>query len=205
MKSPKTLNKWQRIKFLEDLNINTEHSILVKPGEHYLGLIEGYEDVSVRTFKPTNDNKLTPHIPVLSIDKDIKKIDTLLNNGYYCIIALPRIDPKDCLLAGCIYFDGSYITVEYVVGQYTTRKVTHQGMISRRIKSENISYKYNLLLNNLKVPEKYIDLTKLKLLKLQKIINDISGFYPSFSLEFSIYKMPIGNKKDNLIIWEITE
>ena len=125
------LNKFQRIKNVRALGLNTEDSILVTPDSDFVTFFEfiiGLDQVSIRTFFPDNRPGITPHVPIIAI-KDLKaKIEELHNLGLWLIIAKP-IDPADCEFAGAIEKNGFNVYVELAKGPCTTRKVTHEGII----------------------------------------------------------------------------
>lgn len=179
-------NKFERIELLRELGLNTEENILINPEdeeEKYQDFLKKNDTVSLRTFDK-NDSKGSPHFPHVYNCNAKDLILRLQSKGIFCILATP-INPIDCKITGCVLKRGDSLIIEVAYGPYTVRRVTHEQKIDKTfqvINGETTSEELN----------KY-----LHVFKNCKLNNCI--------FEFSIYHHPVGYKKENLIIWEVTD
>jgi hypothetical protein len=182
-------NKYERIQYVRELGFNTEENILVRPTDNssiYKDFIKKYKRISLRTFNDL-DNLVTPHFPILTLDEALIKIPELQHKNIYCIVATP-IDPKDCKFCGAAMKTGLQLFVDIADGPGTVRRVTHDGKIDRRyvLEKEGLKLTDDLELNKC--------LKQFKICLLEECI-----------FEFSWYNHLVGYKKENLIVWEVTD
>jgi len=197
-----SLSKYQKIELVRMIGLNTEDNILIKsihPEERdrlKQFLIEhDLKSVSVRTMSPKGETR-TPHHPIVEF-KDIPNIVTkVLCDGYYAIVATP-IDPKDSLLAGAVMKnDNTYIS-EFARGPCTVRKVTHEGKI-------DIEFEYhhreNCKIGHTDPP--IADLPEYSAI-LAMMSECVKIPFSKCIIELSYYNIPVGHKKERIIIWDI--
>jgi len=185
------MNKYERIKLVRDLGLNTEDNMLVTPATNINDLITfilQLDEVSVRVFDPDHDGRLTPHYPIVKIAELKKTLEKIFINDFYAIVAKP-IDPQFAELAGCIWKETDLMnhksfTIELAKGPCTVRKVTHDGIVDYR-------FYY---------PRQ--EITDERILKMIKTIRDIP--YDNCTFEMSYYSIPVGYQNDNVIVWDIT-
>jgi hypothetical protein len=180
------LNKWDRIQLVRKLDLNTENSILITGPldlTRIMDFIVKKDHVSVRSFNPSDDRVKAPHFPLISVADLREALQLLFSAGFYAILADP-IDPNDAELAGTIWRQETNWHVELANGPGTTRMVTHDNKIdymydypNEDIKDERIIAMINTL-----IPVKYMNCL----------------------YEISYYRIPVGWKHQNIIIWEIT-
>jgi hypothetical protein len=180
------LNKYGRIRFLRNLDVNTEESILVTPDTKSADLdkfIKDLTSVSVRTFEPKLDKIKTPHFPIIKVSELPDILDKVFEGGFHAIVATP-IDPKDCLLAGTIWKQSMGGWIELAKGPCTVRRVTHDSVVD---------YRYNY------PKDRISDENVREMLYAAKRVP-----YENCILEMSYYSIPVGFRKENVIIWDIT-
>jgi len=180
------MNKYERIKFVKDIGLNTEENMLINPNTHpadYLNFLNRFNECSIRTFK---ENELkTPHYPIIDKTDAIKRIKDLQRLNYNIILATP-INPKDCEFAGAALQSESQLVIEIAYGPGTVRRVTHDNQIDKRY----ILGKNEMTDNN----KINMCVRKFRDTKLENVI-----------FEFSWYNKPIGWRHENFICWEITD
>lgn len=177
-------NKYERIKFVRNLGYNTEENILVNTEDtikKYQPFLKKLKHCSIRTFNEF-DSMACPAHPILTKNKAYELIPKLQTQGYNVILATP-INPKDCLFAGATRKTLDELVTEIANGPGTVRRITHEGKVDERYIGSKTS---NLYLNNC--------LSEISNCHLNNVI-----------FEFSYYKNPIGWKKENFIVWEITD
>lgn len=183
------MNKWQRIRLVRQLGLNTEESILIEPEQVSLAktceFISERETFSLRTFN-TNDNSYHPHYPVISKKRLDKVMPELLEKGFSIILA-NCINPKDAEFAGCGYKRGRSVTLEVKYGAVTVRKVTHDGDIDKTIQTG--------LVCGVSTGDRRFDaiIREIRLAPVDECI-----------FEFSWYSFPVGWRKQCMIFWEVT-
>lgn len=177
-------NKYERIDFVKQLGFNTEDNFLIKPThneDHYIDFINEHDYVSIRSFD-NKDSHYSPAYAHVRSNEAKTLISQLQKDNYNVILATP-INPDDCLFAGCVHKTSANVVTEIADGPGTVRRVTHEGVIDRRYYGLNTNDK-NL---------NYC-LQKIKKTPLENVI-----------FEFSYYNTHVGIKKDNFIVWEITD
>lgn len=183
------LNKWQRIRLVRQLGLNTEESILVEPGTSRkipdYKFINSQELFSLRTFN-NNDNSFHPHHPVISKKQLLRLAPKLLRDGFSLIIA-KCVDPKLAELAGCGYKRGKSVTLEVKYGAVTVRKITHDGDIDKTVQTG--------LVCGISTGDKRLDaiIREIRLVPVDECI-----------FEFSWYSAKVGQRRQNMIFWEVT-
>lgn len=181
----KNRNKYERIQFVRDLGFNTEENILIKPTDlsnNYRKFLNDLEKCSLRSFREEFEDFNSPAHPILTKKEAYSIIPKIRKQGYNIILAKP-IDPKDCLFAGAVYKTSKNIVTEIADGPGTVRRVTRDGKIDRSYSAYETDDK-----------------------KLNKCLAEFKNCHlENVIFEFSYYKIPVGYKKQNFIVWEITD
>jgi hypothetical protein len=165
--------------------------MLVKPSVNIhdlLTFILTLNEVSVRAFDPQNEERPTPHYPVVKIADLKNTLYSLFDEGFYAIVAKP-IDPQFAELAGCIWKNEDMMRhksfiIELATGPCTVRKVTHEGIVDYRE-----YYPANTSIDH-------------RVLDMIKVIRDVP--YKNCVFEMSYYSTKVGYQSDNVIVWDIT-
>lgn len=189
------LDKFQRIQFVRKLGLNTEHSILVKrvDSEELHEFIADLPAVSIRTMRSANNTAKEVHFPIVPRAKIFSRIQEVLDMGLWAIVATP-IDPQYAELAGAILVEDDYsLTVELARGPCTVRKVTVEGKIDYSFHYPDVS--------GLSYPER--EYLFPKILRMVEEVHKIP--FNHCIVEISYYSLPVGWKRENVIIWEITD
>lgn len=180
------MNKYQKIRILKDLDLNTEDSVLisdVKDKCPYKGKI------SIRTqWRDEQRQDKTPHVPICDSSEFGMYKKEFLAAGLELIVS-EGIDPKDAALAGCIMRNENNYVVEIAMGPGTVRRVTHRHLIDARYMA------------SLDHPITHNDLVNSALRKVHDAYRD-GVLAEKFIFEFSYYNKPVGYKKQNVIFWE---
>jgi len=180
------MNKYERIKLIRDLGINTEDNILFTPYidvNDLMTFILNMNEVSVRVFDPKKDNRKTPHYPIVKITELRKTLTEIFSQGFYAIVAKP-IDPKDCLLAGTIWKQSLSGWIELAIGPCTVRRVTHDCVVDYRY-----NYPKDIILDD----------------RIKEMLATVKGIrYENCIFELSYYSIPVGWKNEHIIVWDIT-
>lgn len=188
------MNKFERVLLLRHLELNTELSVLIESANDlraeaaFLARLDRY---SVRTFRREAYEVGEPHFPIVSKAEFESSCLPLLEQGYSLMVAEP-VDPADALLAGAILRDGEKFVVEAAVGPGTVRRVTHQGLIDIRLEARRPSEAANPWIQQ----------------ALDELLAAEDRWRPQVDLrdvlyEFSVYRVPIGWRRERVIFWEI--
>lgn len=190
-----TVNKFERIRLVRHLGLNTEDSVLVESRpdlDKHSHFLAGLNRCSVRTFPRASAGHSKPHFPIVTRAEFQSSCVPLLDQGYSLIVAKP-IDPTDATLAGRIVRRPSDFLVEVALGPGTTRRVTHEGRIDQALElsgpdDPRCGTEIAQALNALTAAERRWA-NKLQLTDVQ--------------YEFSAYRRPVGWKDEHIIFWEI--
>lgn len=169
-------------------------------------IISSEKRISIRTFKlPLGSSFKDVFFPNVLIDDSlIEKLIPLLFGGYFLILSSP-IDPQDCLLRGCIHYRGknfferSQFLIEYLEGPGTVRDLEHAE--GKKIKSLEVGFHPG---DWTPLREAFGLIGLLLLSNADRIVSVLSQESKwEFILEWSIYKKPVGIKKECLIFWHL--
>lgn len=191
----RSMNKFERIRLLRHLGLNTEDSVLVESHadlDKHARFLSQLEQRSVRTFLRSGEGRGDPHFPIVTSGEFESACVPLLDQGYALIVAKP-IDPTDATLAGCIERRSSGFLVEVAFGPGTVRRVTHEGSIDQTLE-----------LSGADDPGCGPEIARAlsELTKAESRL--VSGLLRTDVLyEFSVYDHPVGWKNDSVIFWEI--
>lgn len=189
------MNKFDRIRLLRHLGLNTEDSVLIESpsdAERAGAFLSEHDSVSVRTFRPGNGRRGEPHFPIVSHAEFESQCLPLLREGYSLIVARP-IDPANALVAGCIIRRNEDYLLELAFGSGTVRRVTHEGKIDQRLslsgpEDPQATPLHSSALRELATAER----------RWRQRILLLDVLY-----EFSVYRHPVGWKNQPTIFWEI--
>lgn len=180
------MNKYDKIRALRDMNLNTENSFLAVNNNYEL---PKYAYFSLRTqwTNPAKQQK-TPHCPWIKRSRVRKTVKELLKNGLEVIIA-QGINPDNALFAGCVMKKRSVYVVEIAQGLGTVRRVTHDHQIDER----HIVNAFLPRTNNKRVNQ---------VLNTVHSLPELYNAKHDFLLEFSYYNQRVGWKQEPIIFWE---
>ena len=191
----RTVNKFERIRLVRYLGLNTEDSVLVESRadlDKHASFLSRLDACSVRTFPRASEGHSKPHFPIVTLAEFQSACLPLLDQGYALIVAKP-IDPADATLAGRIARRPGDFLVEVALGPGTTRRVTHEGRIDQALElsgpdDPRCGPEIAQALNELNAAERrWAD---------QLQLTDVR-------YEFSAYGHPVGWKDEPIIFWEI--
>lgn len=189
------LNKFERIRLVRYLELNTEQSVLVEDRadlQEHAKFLDRLDRRSVRTYLRAEETYNGPHFPIVSRSEFESNCLRLLDDGYSLIVAEP-IDPADALLAGCIIRRLGEFNIEVAMGPGTVRRVTHEGRVDKALTlsgpdDPECTPEIGRVLNALLAAE-------------ERWRNDIA--LTDILYEFSVYRHPIGWKSEPAIFWEM--
>jgi len=186
----KRLNKFQRVKLLEQWGLNVPESVLYDMGSEIdfaAPIFKRWGNrLSIRTFPPNGSDFGTPYY----FDIDVEEAKTLVPNlmAKYNLVLNEPINPKYAKLAGCIMLEeGRPITVEVARGVgVTVRDVTSGRRIDERYTANRVS--------DIGDPDIREAVSKALQVPRRNII-----------IEFSVYTIDIGLKKEPIIYWDYVD
>lgn len=194
-----SLTKEDKIKLVRRFGLNTETNIVIKTTEpEDLDKLETFVNyhnlskVSIRT-QAIDNSRSTPHYPIIEVKDLFHIVRELVDSGYHAIVATP-IDPKDAVLAGAVLKEGSKFTLEFAIGPYTVRRVTHQGII-------DINLTYDVRTKEVRIIKLYDDLYLINLIEIISQCRKVP--ISECIIELSYYRIPVGHRNNNIIIWDI--
>lgn len=195
--SKRPLNKFERIRLVRALGLNTQDDILVtseRDWQRQQAWLSKYGRFTVRTYQEATERSGTePYFAVIDRHEFEPYRKKFLAEGWKLIIAEP-IDPVDALLAGTILRDGNATEIDIVRGSGSvTRQVTHDGRIDAHVVVRNGELTGDPLLDEA-LDE--IRKTERRWPQLDALRNVI--------YEFSYYNVEVGYKREHAIFWEIT-
>ena len=183
----KKLNKFQRVKLLERWRLNVPESILFDMGSEVDFTDPIFErwgnHLSIRTFPPHGSDFGTPYHFDISIEEAKGLVPTLL--AKYNLVINEPINPKHAKLAGCIMLEEDRpITIEIARGAgVTVRDVTSGRRIDERYTAHKV--------NDIGDPDIKEAVSKALQIPRRNLI-----------IEFSVYSIDIGIKKEPIIYWD---
>lgn len=189
------MNKFERVRLLRHLGVNTENSVLLQSLadiDREAEFLSRFDRYSVRTFQREVDRMGEPHFPVVSRAEFETSCLPLLSQGYCLMVAEP-VDPGDALFAGSLVRSADGFLVEVASGPWTVRRVTHDEQIDVRLEVHHP--------RDIEDPVEIRD-ALLKIAALESrwrsdlILTDVV-------YEFSVYRLPVGWKRERSIFWEI--
>ncbi len=191
------LTKFERIRLVRALGLNTEDDILITSERDWQcrqDWLSRHDRFTVRTFRETIERTgIEPYFAVIGRDEFEPHRKKFLAEGWKLIIAEP-VDPVDALLAGTILRDGDATEIDIVRGSGSvTRQVTHDGRIDAHVVVRIGELTGDPLLDEA-LDE--IRKTERRWPQLDVLRNVI--------YEFSYYNVEVGYKREHAIFWEIT-
>lgn len=186
----KRLNKFQRVKLMEQWGLNVPESVLYNMGSEI-----DFSDpifkrwgnrLSIRTFPPHGSDFGTPYYFDIAVEEAETIVPTLF--AKYNLVINEPINPKHAKLAGCIMLEESLpITVEVAKGGgVTVRDVTSGRRIDERYTVQEVN----------EIADSDIRQAVSKVLKIPR---------RNLIIEFSVYSIDIGIKKEPIIYWDFTD
>jgi hypothetical protein len=185
----KRLNKFQRLRLLEQWGLNIPESILYSMGSEIVFSDPvfrswGYR-LSIRTFPQHGSDYGCPYYFDISVEEAKSLAHSLL--AKFNLVLNEPINPKHAKLAGCIMLEeGRPIVVEVAMGA---------GVIVRDVTSgRRIDEKYTV--------QKVSELADSDI--RQAVSRTLQIPRRNLIVEFSVYTMDIGIKKEPIIYWDFT-
>lgn len=184
------LNKYERVKLLERWGLNVPESVLYDMGskiDFSDPIFKRWgERMSIRTFPPHGPDFGTPYY----FDIPVEEAKTLVPNlmAKYNLVLNEPINPKYAKIAGCIMLEeGRPITVEVARGAgVTVRDVTSGQRIDERYTAHRV--------NEIGDPDIREAVSKALKVPRRNLI-----------IEFSVYTIDIGLKKEPIIYWDYVD
>ena len=184
------LNKYERVKLLEKWGLNVPESVLYDIGskiDFSAPIFQRWGNrLSIRTFPPRGSDFGTPYYFDIPIDKAKILVPALIAK-YHLVINEP-INPKHAKLAGCIMLEENRpIIVEIARGAgVTVRDVTSGQRIDERYTAHRVS--------DIGDPDIREAVSKALQVPRRNLI-----------IEFSIYTIDIGLKREPIIYWDYVD
>lgn len=190
MTSGKKLNKFERVKLLEQWGFNVPESVLYDIGSEIdfsNPIFQRWGNrLSIRTFPSHGSDFSAPYYFDIPIAEAKTLVPTLLTK--YNLVLNEPINPKHAKLAGCIMLEeGRPITVEVARGAgVTVRDVTSGRRIDKRYTAHKVSG----------IGDSDIRAAVSKALQVPR---------RNLIMEFSVYSIDIGLKKEPIIYWDYVD
>ncbi len=191
----RAVNKFERIRLVRYLGLNTEDSVLVESPadlDKHASFLSRLDKFSVRTFLPAADVHGAPHFPIVTRAEFESTCLPLLAQNYSLIVAEP-IDPADASLAGCIERHSGGFLVEVALGPGTVRRVTKEGKIDQSLELSGADDPRC----RPEIAQALRELTKAERHLASELLRT------GVLYEFSAYNHPVGLKAEQIIFWEI--
>ena len=190
MTSRKYLNKFQRVKLLGQWGLNIPGSVLYEMGskiDFSAPVFKRWGNrLSIRTFPPHGSDFGTPYYFDIPVEEAKTLVPTLM--AKYNLVLNEPINPKHAKLAGCIMLEeGRPITVEVARGAGVTVRDVTSG---RRIDERYTARKLN------EIADSDIKEAVSKALQVPR---------RNLIIEFSVYTIDIGLKKEPIIYWDYVD
>lgn len=184
------MNKFERVKLLEQWGLNVPESVLYSMGsdiDFSDPLFERWGNrLSIRTFPTHGSDFGTPYYFDIPIEEAKTLVPSLLNK--YNLVINEPINPKHAKLAGCIMLEEDRpITVEIARGAGVTVRDVTSG---RRIDERYTAHRAN------DIGDSDIREAVSKALQVPR---------RNLIIEFSVYSIDIGIKKEPIIYWDFTD
>ncbi len=192
----KSLTKFERIRLLRQLGLNTQDDILVRSVEDWTrqqNWLQRFDSYTVRTFRPGPVLGREPYFAVISRSEFEAHWRDLLGQGWALVIAA-GVDPKDALLAGTILRQNEVTEVDIVRGSGSVvRQVTHDGQIDSHFTIQEEGLTGNPLIDEALGKVRETERRWVRIDALRRVV-----------YEFSYYRTKVGYKGEDVIFWEIT-
>ncbi len=189
------MNKFERVRLLRHLGLNTENSVLLQSladVDREASFLSRFDHYSVRTFQRDVDRMGEPHFPFVSKAEFDASCLPLLSEGYCLMVAEP-VDPSDALFAGALLRSADGFLVEVATGPGTVRRVTHDGQIDVQLGVRDPRE----IEDPVDIRDALLKITALEFRwRSDLILTDVV-------YEFSVYRVPVGWKRQRSIFWEI--
>ena len=195
-KPTKGLNKFERIKLVKILGLNTRDVVLITShndwGE-YQPWLKQFDKYTISAFKNTPTVGTDPYFAVIKAT-DFENHRKKLLDEEWNIIVSEGVDPKEALFAGTILRDGDLSEVDVSCGAgAVVRDVTHNGKIDKHFALDGLESSGDKLIDEALGKIRSVEEGRPHLPALRRVI-----------YEFSYYKTEVGHKRENAIFWEIT-
>ena len=186
----KKLNKFERVKLLERWGLNVPESVLYNMGSEIdfaAPIFKRWGNrLSIRTFPPHGSDFGTPYYFDIGVEEAKTLAPTLM--AKYNLVLNEPINPTYAKIAGCIMLEeGKPITVEVARGAgVTVRDVTSGRQIDERYTVQEVS----------EISDYDIREAVSRALQIPR---------RNLVIEFSVYTIDIGIKKEPIIYWDFTD
>jgi len=180
-------NKYERVKLLEQWGLNVPESYLYEMGSSIdlsAPIFERWGNhLSMRTFPKQAPEFESPYYFDISVEEAHKLAPRLVAS--YNVVVNEPINPRDAKLAGCMMLEkGKPIVIEIARGS---------GVVVRDVTSgRRIDERYTVRRPN-ELPDPDLRWAVSEALKVPR---------SNLVLEFSLYTINIGIKKESLIFWD---
>ena len=186
----KKLNKFERVKLLEQWGLNVPESVLYDIGSEIdfsNPIFRRWGNrLSIRTFPPHGSDFGTPYYFDIPVEEAKPLVPTLLTK--YNLVINEPINPKHAKLAGCIMLEEDCpITIEIARGTGVTVRDVTSG---HRIEERYTAHKVNDIGD--------IDIR-------QAVSKALQVPRRNLIIEFSVYAIDIGIKKEPIIYWDYVD
>jgi hypothetical protein len=191
------MNKFERIRLIKALGLNTEEDILITSEEDWVRQsrwLNRFDAYTVRAFRQDGVTGTDPYFAVIGREDFEPHRRDWLDRGLMLIIAEP-VDPQYAEFAGTILRDGELTEVQIARGPgATVRRVTHEGYID----------------DTYVVRDRGKSTGDPKVDEALRKVHEVEDRYPHLSslshviYEFSYYRTKVGYRKEHAIFWEIT-
>lgn len=184
------LNKFERVKLLEQWGLNVPESILYDIGSEIDFSDPTFKRwgnrLSIRTFPPHGSDFGTPYYFDIPVEEAKTLVPSLM--AKYNLVLNEPINPKYAKIAGCIMLEeGRPITVEVARGAgVTVRDITSGQRIDERYTAHRV--------NEIGDPDIREAVSKALKVPRRNLI-----------IEFSVYTIDIGLKKEPIIYWDYVD
>jgi hypothetical protein len=204
-------NKFEKIQYLKDLGLNVTEAFLVKKGgntDQGEKFIMEHNGASIRSFLDQDESILCPHHP----NKELKEALLILQelSKTHNVILTERVDLKYALCAG-------KVMTQTPIDSHRTKlrfelNLAHGAKV-RDVDSGKMNYVFDIdaldqMRDDLrKVPQEQgynpeeINTILLGLHQIYKSV--LQTKMTSHIFEVSIYSVPVGVKRENIIFWEV--
>ena len=190
------LTKFERIRLVRRLGLNTQNDILITGEDDWqrnFEWLKQFDRYTVRSFREGPSVGVEPYFAIIDAAAFEQHRQNLLDQGWELIIA-EGVDPKEALLAGTILREGEVTEVDIVRGSGSvTRQVTHDGQIDDHFVVNGEDF----------TGDGFVDEALSKIRELEQMKPNLS-FLKKVIYEFSYYQPEVGYKRENVIFWEIT-
>ena len=180
-------NKYERLKDLEKLGLNTSAAILLDPKigltEEFENFLSNFTQIGIRSFREDGKGSgRSPFYPQVSVEEARRLVPEILKEGYNTIVYESVPTSINIIVGTCWRRDESSFVVELANGPRTVRDLMSIGKIDSRFEINDI--------NRLEDP------------RLKEVVESSSKLPVGTILEWSLHSEKVGQKKENYIYWE---